>query len=557
MKRDYSMHRKVYSKSISAHIKIVQNACCLEIFAQRKFPGSRRSKKVPCHEQKPVNQKTPFFSKKTPETMHPYFDFHFHPSLKSFLSDERPGSRDDCWVVYNNAVNIIRSQGSLQQSWDGRVRLGVAALYVLERPFTSSFLIEHIAPILTPLDNDMLRLPQETDNLERFRTEINHLRASAEKYAGQGKRMQIIRSIDEYDPEKINLVLAIEGSHCFDLFNSLLQNNLRKLKESGERFLYLNLTHLARFPTCSHAYGIKLIRGHDQFRPIGKGITALGKEIIDIAYDRNIGNHRILIDIKHMSLESRKQFYAYRKEKGYEDIPIVASHMGCTGISMKPEVIRQYMEKQVPGFDTVEVRYKKPRGIGGPFRIKTEFNPWSINLYNEEIPIILNSGGLIGVNLDKRILGAKRVDGEFFSHEEFSEAFGLPVARSLDAAAAEDRFWEESRKESDPDERDNAVRHLRHLCNQILHIVEIGGAKAWKQMCIGTDFDGLIDPVNICLNHHELPSLEESLASMLQQMIREAKRAKPGLDYQEGNIQARVRDIMFNNGVRFLQKHFA
>ncbi len=487
-----------------------------------------------------------------------FFDFHFHPSLKSFLSEDNPASRESCWKTYEQGAVILRSQSSLEQSWKGGVRLGVAALYVLERAFTASFLIEHVAPIITPLDRDMLRLPQDTDNLRRLQAEVAHLKASAQVISGQGMAMQIIRKISEYDPKKINLVLAIEGTHCLDLFNTRIEDNLRQLKESGERFLYLNLTHLSRFPTCSHAYGIKLVRGHEQFRPAGNGISELGYRIIDIAYDKRIGGYPLFIDIKHMGLESRRQFYAYRKEKGYGDIPIVASHMGCTGISWAPEEIKRYVEEKIVQSGTVEVRYRKPQGIGGPFRQKTTFNPWSINLYNEEIPIILESGGLIGLNLDKRILGAKKIDGEFFSPESFSTVFDEPLPRSITLREGDEKgLYEEQGFESGPYDRDQALDHLRHLCNHILHIVEIGGARAWKQICIGSDFDGLIDPVNGCLSHAELPDLEDKMAITLVQMIKQAKRKKPLLNYGEGNIQARVRDIMFNNGVRFLQKHLS
>ena len=487
-----------------------------------------------------------------------FFDFHFHPSLKSILSEDKPSERESCWKTYERGAVILRSQSSLEQSWRGGVRLGVAAMYVLERAFTSSFLVEHIAPIITPLDRDMLRLPQQTDSLRRLQEEIAHLKASAEKSPGQGMAMQVIRKISDYDPQKINLILAIEGSHCLDLFNTQIEDNLRELKEGPERFLYLNLTHLARFPTCTQAYGIKLVRGHEQFRPSGNGISELGYRIIDISYDRRIGGYPIFIDIKHMSLQSRKQFYAYRRERGYENIPIIASHMGCTGISWKPEVIKSYVEKKIILSDTVEVIYTKPKGRGGPLRSKTMFNPWSINLYDEEIPIILESGGLIGINMDKRILGAKKVCGEFFSPVEYSALFDDPLPRSLGPRSVrEEELYEDPEHESDPYRRDNAFNHLRHLCNQILHIVEVGGPKAWKQICIGSDFDGLIDPINGCISQSEFQPLEKQMAAMLQQMIRESKRNRPEFDFKEGSLPARVRDILFNNGVRFLQQHFS
>lgn len=484
-----------------------------------------------------------------------YFDFHFHPSLKSYLSDDQPAKREDCWVVYDNAISIVDSQGSLEQAWEGEVRLGVAVLYVLERPFTKSFLVKHVAPAITPLDKDMLDFPKEIDSFTRLLGEINHLKASLGKYANTGREAQIIQSIEAYDPEKINLILAIEGTHCLDQENTRVQDNFRTLKNGPDRFFYLNLTHLTRFGTCTHAYGIKLIEGEVAFKPEGRGLRPLGKEIIDIAYDQSEG-HRILIDIKHMSLISRRDFYAYREEKGHGAVPIVASHIGLTGISWAPDAIQKHVARVIPGDELVEVKYKKPRGIGGLFHFKTEFNPWSVNLYDEEIGIILDSGGLIGLNLDKRILGAKKVDGEFFSREEYEEIFQVKLPVSRDLRAPKPKYWEEGGRESDPDTRDNAIRHLRHLCNQILHIVKVGGSRAWRQICMGSDFDGLIAPINGCISLREYPNLEDSMAIMLQQLIRESKKGDATLDYEEGSIKARVRDIMFNNAVRFLKTHY-
>ena len=65
------------------------------------------------------------------------------------------------------------------------------------------------------------------------------------------------------------------------------------------------------------------------------------------------------------------------------------------------------------------VCYDRPKGLGD-----THFNPWSINLYDFEIEIILKSDGLIGLNMDQRIMGTKKVQGEYFDAEEFLAIIG-------------------------------------------------------------------------------------------------------------------------------------
>jgi microsomal dipeptidase-like Zn-dependent dipeptidase len=170
--------------------------------------------------------------------------------------------------------------------------------------------------------------------------------------------------------------------------------------------LYLTLVHMTQYPLTNHCYGMKLIKGNDEFKPSGFGLRTLGKQIIDLAYRNRSGEHQIYIDIKHMSLVARRQFYAYRKEKGYDKIPILATHMGLTGISWSNMAIAKLFNQRVirkDGF--IEVSYDRPPGIGSGRKGKTHFNPWSINLYDEEIIEIIESDGLIGISMDQRILG--------------------------------------------------------------------------------------------------------------------------------------------------------
>ncbi len=487
-----------------------------------------------------------------------FFDLHLHLSLKSFLTDEFPHHTDDCWTTYNNLISIIDSQSSAEQLWKGRISLAVTALYPLEEPFTSSFLIDHIAPVITPLSKKALGLPTGASGFSRLQQELQHLEKSMVKGA---RRFNILSDIREYDPTRLNVILAIEGNHALQQNNSLTADNLLALKTGPHRFLYLTLTHLTQTEVCTQAYGMKLIKNNDSFKPRGFGLTDRGKALIDLAYDDARG-HRILIDIKHMSLRSRRDFYQYRKEKGYRQIPILATHMGCTGISLAPASIREQIKKEINrdrGF--VEVKYERPEGIRRPRVYRTHFNPWSINLYDEEIPEILDSGGLIGVNLDKRILGAKPVKGEFFDEGEFLNMMGLrgEPEELLAHFQPGNEFDEEAELEGlalKAGRRRQYKNHLRHLCNNILHIVKIGGERAWDQICLGTDFDGLIDPVDNCCSSAEIPLLKRDLETTLREMISDARATDPSLDFHGGDLGKRVQGILFQNGYAFLHRWF-
>ncbi len=240
----------------------------------------------------------------------------------------------------------------------------------------------------------------------------------------------------------------------------------------------------------------------------------------------------------------------------------MATHMGTTGISYHPDEIKRYItEKEVKkdrGY--VQVTYERPEGIGANSnrdRFKTYFNPWSINLYNEEIGKILDSGGLTGLNLDQRIQGVDKVKGEFFCEEEFKMMMENRIHMKDD-----DNFEEEETQFEEEEVADRGLlrfkerQHLRHLCNNILHIVRQGGERAWKHLCIGSDFDGLINPINTCINCTEYGKLEDMMAEELGEMIEEAKAEDSQAEFYEDDLKLRARDIMYHNGHDFLKRNF-
>lgn len=484
--------------------------------------------------------------------MQPYFDLHLHVSLKSYLTHIRPDKRMSCWDFIPSAFGLLRSQASLEQCRAGGLQLAVVPFYPVERPMSTAFIIRHIATHITPLDGRMLDVSTESNYFDHIQAELDHLKASGAM--GADRSFKIVNSLREVNQTGLNFMLAIEGAHALEKFNTDVRDNLRQLKAGPYRFLYLTLTHLTRYPVSTHAYGLKLIKNNVAFKPEGFGLRQLGKDIIDIAYD-NADGRRVFIDIKHMSLVSRRHFYEYRREKGYTDVPILATHLGVTGLSWAPEAIaKQFSRNPIRHDDVVEVFYDRPAGIGrGPFWRQTHFNPWSVNLYDEEIVEIVQSGGLIGLNLDQRILGANKVSGEFFSSDELRYI----MSGYKDAPAPEiqeGEFVEEPEEEALADEARafNETRHLRHLCNTILHIVKTGGEEAWNCLCLGSDLDGLIDPINNCQSVAEFPKLEADLLHMLPEMMDEDERH----NYNREALKEKVRGIMYGNAVAWLQRHF-
>jgi hypothetical protein len=117
-----------------------------------------------------------------------------------------------------------------------------------------------------------------------------------------------------------------------------------------------------------------------------------------LGLDENLestGSKRILIDVRHMSPASRMLYYQniIKKHNDQPDhqekkIPILASHVGYSGIDSLDEMIRNASEgKEKEGF----------RSKG--------FLAWGCNLSDEDVIAIFHSDGLINIANDRRLLG--------------------------------------------------------------------------------------------------------------------------------------------------------
>lgn len=536
-----------------------------------------------------------------------FIDIHCHPELKTFLSANTEQNRKDCWQKINLGQllelidkvllgNILESQSSLSQLNTVRGTIALAGIYATEKAMVNGDLIRLLGfnsnlrdavkklkdanhnNVIDPDLLDRISMPQ-TSYFVMFRETQDHLLNSRQINAGYN----LIGSFNDYDPTKLNLVLTIEGGHNLNDQSSPAQNgnmvnNLKTLRQGGKRYLFMSLAHVEQNSLCNHAFAMKLLK-HDDFMPSGRGITPLGERVIKEALT---GLPRILIDIKHMSLESRKQYYQIlERDYSSDNIPIVISHCGVTGVSWneKPVVCRKKYR------NWIKIRYFKPKGLKG-----TKFNPWSINIYDEEIKKIVDSNGLIGLNLDQRILGAKQKKpkerDEFFSPDEFNKSdFRLHLLRSIsswdpaDLLPDEDRQGQEIRQRllyclmqiiNNPERRTdfNSINReiinlydmlrqrpvsdkgIKHLCNNILHIVRVGGEEAWKHIFIGSDFDGLINPVDSCKEATGFNQLADGLKQYLPEMA-SAIRGYAGIT----DIDGKINNIMSGNAYRFLRNY--
>lgn len=494
----------------------------------------------------------------------PYADFHVHGNFKTYFTGYEVHQKENPWNIVNMWVDnilfrksnqIFSSQSCFRQLDNGQLGIGVMPLYSTEKAFPSSFLLKLMDMLSNKIDNRLfkeIRQGQLT-YFHQLGECYAHLKLAVPGPADRKANINITRTFADFREGEMNIVFSLEGAHAFldseaDVTTpdglQRLEDRIRIYKKKdpqdvNPRIFILNLTHLTQAPFVNHSFGIKII-SHRDFIPQGKGIMAAGMRMLHAAMSEDATHYPMIIDVKHMSLASRKSFYAFRRAH-YPNQPIVFSHAGCTGISWDKALnyIEKILANKSGGVKHNLVCHVKPRG----FVPQTEFNSWSINLYDEDIAEVLLSGGIIGLSLDQRILGTGNVAREKMS---LSETFagilpGSPIAVK------------------DPDEDmpiKDADLHFRYFCNNLFHIINVGrrtrgpGDESWKQIVIASDFDGLINAVDFCTDGESYAQIGEYMRDKMPGIAAESGFVLPA------SLQALIDGLLYNNGYQFLQKYY-
>jgi microsomal dipeptidase-like Zn-dependent dipeptidase len=530
-----------------------------------------------------------------------YFDLHVHPSTKSSLCqaltawdevkiyDDAPG-----WI--RSFRNVIDSQANLTQLSASNYELIVAPLVGLEKAFARNLLIKNILPKHSALDKANIKgiLDDHISYHQSFMRDFNNLASSI---AARGDKAVLVKSAGDYDATKLNVLISVEGAHCFDDggANDPVEN-FRTFRRQ-HRVFYFTLTHLSRANACNHAYGVRVkvsLRGAStdeevddvefsamgtsrEFAPWGKGFFQLGANLVKECYSQP-KDEVTLVDVKHMSFYARQYLYAMRAAHGWTNIPLVASHMGVTGTSWENST---YVKRWARGSSpTKRLRFWRRKGLG-----TTLFNPWTINLYDEDILLILQSKGLIGVSFDQRIVGAGKIYPELFSHDELNAHDALSLYRYLKKSRKNpdpEKYvpWNEAESGIDNEEsfRDGVddlfgegdlpeVSSIASFINNLLHIIKVGltngydgtqpnKVNVWDHVCIGSDLDGLVDSLDFA--HDKFNSVTAKNISLFVERIRVDIKIMaaydPGFNYQINDIDNKLEKLFYSNGKDFATK---
>ena len=306
----------------------------------------------------------------------------------------------------------------------------------------------------------------------------------------------------------ICVILSIEGLHVLNTglrqaFSEVeVLTNLEKIKNWEFRPFFVTIAHHFWNELCGHSESLSgiILKFADQSEGLNSGFSSLGRKVLERLVD-DTNSKRIIPDIKHMSIQARKEYYEMLESGNpkFKNLPVIASHAACNGLK---------------SFENPVVVHHSTA---------SKLNPVSINFFDQEIIRIAKSKGIIGLQLDERRIVNKK-----------------------------------TLKKTKNSLKRNKIMHYRSelLWNQIQHVAEVLDAEglfAWGCMVIGSDFDGIIDSLNGFWTAEELPFLADFLERHAHNYMLSHKLVNPENVINADEIIARIMSV---NGQNFLKDYF-
>ncbi|NVK49415.1 MAG: membrane dipeptidase [Cyclobacteriaceae bacterium] len=462
-----------------------------------------------------------------------YTDLHCHPNLKafghSFSNQYHP--KADIWYtkkqdfftrkIYEKTGITKFSQTDLSTLSRANGKVALVSLYPFEKgffhnPYIWNGLAARLANWGIEIGYERIRyIQQHLSYFEDLQNEYLFFINSRKENRVDGilKSWKPLKDTEDLKrnlktENEIGVIFTIEGAHVFNTgledYGSMLDkdeilSNVRKVKNWEFPPFFIGLAHNFNNDLCGHARSLQRLGNLvNQEKNLGIGLTYLGSDVVRELLSKSNGR-RILIDLKHMSLKSRMDYYRLLEEEfPNESIPLIISHGALTGRSIKNnEVSSPYVNI---------------------------FNDTELNFYDEEIIKLAQSGGLFAFQMDLNIhVDIRRVNG-LFKFKNMNQ--NLEISAGL--------IW-------------NQMQHFAEVCDR-------NGLFAWGNTCLGTDFDGSIYPFPGILTAEDLEPLSKELEKLADNFLKKGR-----LSVRENYaIQGKeiVERFFFTNTIQFLLKNF-
>jgi microsomal dipeptidase-like Zn-dependent dipeptidase len=349
------------------------------------------------------------------------------------------------------------------------------------------------------------------EKLNEKETEIEN--NGRKKYKLVNKKSELTKFDNSSCPD-IQVVFSIEGANIFDkglvpkietALRDTVIDNIDRIKKWEYPPLWVSIGHHFYNELCGHAKTLPdIVKILINQKPgINKGITPFGKEVIEklLEEDANNSLNSILIDIKHMSRKSRKHFYKfcekyYNSEDPSEWEPIVVSHSACNGW-----ISNRYKDKEGG------VNNENIKGIGQnsseDYKLHKYFRKISANLTDEDIEKVAQSGGIIGIQLDERRLGNKITFKKIKKNIRQKKRLYFNDNNTYNKETLKKYWWSKPVWEN--------IFYIANIINQLKINTGNNDLNPWAIQCIGSDFDGMINPLDCFWTAGNMTELRDSL----------------------------------------------
>jgi hypothetical protein len=501
-------------------------------------------------------------------TPHFFVDLHCHPSIKAFarsfqneagVQSASPRDKSSIWrtdppslfdKLKNFAVGLTNFiQSDATSLLRGRVCVVCLSFYPQEKGFFvnkagDGIVSDALTALATEFGQQRIDFLQGMESYwDDLRREMDFLRQRANNVVQiDGKKVtytiacsyadiEAAEKTSELGETKIVFVPTIEGGHVFDqvmnnhepwtsfpkgVADDRLQrmlarvHDLRTERAGCIRPFFITFAHHFWNGLCGQARSltgfVKCVV--DQENGLEAGFTEAGKAVVHAMLDELKDDEGkpvppILIDVKHMNRQSRQTYFELLRSFAGSH-PVIASHAGVTGLSAP---------------DGKPCTQAAQEGL---------FMTDAINFYDDELLVIEETGGVFGIQLDERRIG---------SQQALRNARGHITRRDILYAWA-GLVW-------------NQVRHVAEL-------LDMNGRFAWNIQCLGTDFDGIIDPINGYWTSKELDDLDDYLLKHAFNYLKGVKLPCPLQQERNKAITPEevVDRVMTGNALNFLSRFY-
>jgi hypothetical protein len=452
-----------------------------------------------------------------------FIDLHTHPNYKTFAHAHRPDgtilpmsldtSERTCMWHYNSPslfdklaqmiLSVTKfSQTNATAAQYGNVGCIVMALGCIEKSFFQNKLGTGIGNLVDDFaagfgKTRIRTIETLTNYWQDLQNEINFIKNGANKVIeidGVHSTYKIVNNFNQLQenlnaneqpeagktadtPVILSVILSIEGMHVVNenlnapLNHTMVLAKVKEIKKMDHAPWFITFSHHFNNHLCGHARSLRgiIAKLTDQEENINKPFNELGKQVLHTLLENQQGK-RIQIDIKHMSIEARRYYRTWLGQHGNNEIPLIISHGVCNGLPHYEATVSNYPNLGKHFINPVE----DVKGGDGTWK---EHN--SINFYDDEIIDVVRTNGIMGLQLDERRL----------ANEEY-------IKRVKHSA------WR------------HKIMHYRSelVWNQIQYMGEMlddNDLFAWGHIALGSDYDGIVDPLNSFWTIEQYPHLAQ------------------------------------------------